>query len=155
MRHLLGQEEDHGAIYRLYRHRSRVRVQDQLAAVALFPVLVQVANQRDDPVGFATECVEVGSVEVPRAVMGQVAFEGKQAEKQLSVQVNSQRFGPGAPGRECRVVLIHPVDQVSPNEAIALLLHASADRGCAEVLGIDCRHILRQRACDIGGQPIR
>ena len=119
------------------------RVQDQLAAVAFFPVLVQVANQRDDPVGFAAECVDVGPVEVPRAVMGQVAFEGEQAEKKLTVQVNPQRFGPGAPGRKCRVALIHPVDQVSPNEAIALLLHASADRGCTEVLGIDRRYILR------------
>jgi len=140
---------------RLYRYLRATRVEDQFAAVTRLPALVQVADQRDDPVSLTPERIDVGPVEVARAVVCQVAFKREQAEKQPAVEVNAQRLGPAAPGRERRVSLVHPVDAVPSNEAIALLFEPPADLGRMVVGGAGQGGVPGKHLRDIRRQSIR
>lgn len=149
MGNFLGQEQGHSALHWKYRYRPLVGVQDQLAAVAIFPVRVKVTNERDHPVGFTAESIDVGTIEIARAVMRQVTFKREQAHERPAVEMNSQRLRPVAPGREGRVTLIQPVDSVAPDEGVTLLFGPPADGGCVVAVGAQPGRIIGERLRDV------
>ena len=97
----------------------------------------------------------MGPVEIARAIVRQVTFERKQSEEQPTIQVNPQCLGPRAPRRKCRVTLIHPVDQVPSDEAIALLFHPSPDCGRMEIVGLDRIRVTGKQVGDVRREPTR
>jgi hypothetical protein len=66
----------------------------------------------------------------------QVAFEGKQAKEQPAIQLRTQRVGKSPPFGEFRTALLQPVNAVSADEPVSVLIRAATDAGTMEVFGI-------------------
>ena len=152
MLELLAEEDRQGAQRRAYPERPGVdffRVEHQFAAVPRLPVGVEVGHQRDNTVGLALEGIEVSAVKPARRVMGEVAFEGEQAEEQPAVEIRAQLAGPRQPPAPGVRFAVDPADFILAHLSIEHMLLLPADAGRYELLRRHGVKVLQQ----VVGEP--
>ena len=67
----------------------------------------------------------------------EVAFEREQAKEQLTIQLRANAVGKAPPRGKLRTAFMQPVDSVTADEPVGVLIRATADAGTMNVGGID------------------
>lgn len=68
------------------------------SASCQLPVRIQVNHQRQDAIGLAAKGITMLAIEITRAIMGEMTFEGEQSQQQLAIEKALQPGRPLQPG---------------------------------------------------------
>ena len=133
----LRQKKNKAAVNRGHCERHGISMKPQLTAIAGRPVGIQITSQRDNTIGLASKGVVVLLVKLARGISSHMAFEREQAEEQLAIQLYAHGIGKAPPRRELRAAFMQPVDPVTADKPVGVLIRATTDAGTMKVGGID------------------